>query len=34
MKGADGISTAVNVTAKGRRVVMLRVFGKKSAEAS
>jgi len=30
MKGKDGISRAVYVTAKGRRVVVLRVFLKKT----
>jgi len=30
MKGKDGISRAVYVTAKGRRVVVVRVFVKKS----
>ena len=29
MKGKDGISRAVYVTAKGRRVVVVRVFVKK-----
>jgi phage-related protein len=30
MKGVDGISRAVYVTAKGRRVVVVRVFVKKT----
>jgi phage-related protein len=30
MKGKDGISRAIYVTAKGRRVVVLRVFIKKT----
>lgn len=30
MKGKDGISRAIYVTAKGRRVVVLRVFVKKA----
>lgn len=30
MKGRDGISRAVYVTAKGRRVVVVRVFVKKA----
>jgi phage-related protein len=30
MKGRDGISRAIYVTAKGRRVVVVRVFVKKS----
>jgi phage-related protein len=30
MKGKDGISRAVYVTARGRRVVVVRVFVKKS----
>jgi phage-related protein len=30
MKGRDGISKAVYVTAKGRRIVVLRVFVKKT----
>jgi phage-related protein len=30
MKGRDGISRAVYVTAKGRRVVVVRVFVKKT----
>jgi len=33
MKGADGISRAVYVTAKGRRVVVVRVFLKKTQKA-
>ncbi len=32
-KGADGISRAVYVTAKGRRVVVVRVFLKKTQKA-
>jgi len=32
MKGKDGISRAVYVTAKGRRVVVLRVFVKKTQQ--
>jgi phage-related protein len=30
MKGRDGISRAIYVTARGRRVVVLRVFVKKT----
>jgi phage-related protein len=30
MKGKDGISRAVYITAKGRRVVVVRVFVKKT----
>jgi len=30
MKGRDGISRAIYVTAKGRRVVVVRVFVKKT----
>ena len=30
MKGKDGISRAVYITAKGRRVVIVRVFVKKT----
>ena len=30
MKGKDGISRAIYVTAKGRRVVVVRVFVKKT----
>lgn len=30
MKGRDGIARAVYVTATGRRVVVIRVFGKKT----
>src|SRR5215467_609631 len=30
MKGKDGISRAIYVTAKGRRIVVVRVFVKKS----
>lgn len=30
MKGRDGISRAVSATAKGRRVVVVRVFVKKT----
>jgi phage-related protein len=30
MKGKDGVSIAVYVTAKGRRVVVVRVFVKKT----
>ena len=30
MKGKDGISRAIYVTAKGRRVVVVRVFVKKA----
>jgi phage-related protein len=30
MKGKDGISRAIYVTANGRRVVILRVFAKKT----
>jgi phage-related protein len=30
MKGRDGISRAVYITAKGRRVVVVRVFVKKT----
>ena len=30
MKGKDGISSAVYITAKGRRVVVVRVFIKKT----
>ena len=32
MKGRDGISRALYVSAKGRRVVVLRVFTKKTQE--
>ena len=32
MKGRDGISRAIYVTAKGRRVFVLRVFVKKTAK--
>jgi phage-related protein len=32
MKGRDGISGAIYVTAKGRRVVVVRVFVKKTAK--
>jgi phage-related protein len=32
MKGRDGISRAVYVTARGRRVVVVRVFVKKSQQ--
>ena len=31
MKGRDGITRAVYVTTRGRRVVVVRVFGKKTA---
>ncbi|MGH6900334.1 MAG: type II toxin-antitoxin system RelE/ParE family toxin [Geminicoccaceae bacterium] len=30
LKGRDGIARAVYVTARGRRVVVVRVFGKKT----
>src|ERR1700750_2375836 len=32
MKGRDGISRAIYVTARGRRVVVVRVFVKKTAK--
>jgi phage-related protein len=34
MKGKDGISRAVYVTAKGRRVVVVRVFVKKTQKTA
>ena len=34
MKGADGIARALYLTASGKRVVVVRVFVKKHAEAT